>query len=258
MGPCRDGVPAGGELGTPPTPPHNTHPHHTATTPSSVRPGATVVMPCCAARGAAGAWYLPWLLLASGTAGSRPSNSYALRLAAGWGPAGGPGSRRVATTTTGAGARASGPETGGGGGGGDGDKEAERLLASFVDHEKQGVPKDAGTGASGAFDLGRMRRLLERLGSPERRWPVVHVAGSKGGSQLAAVYLLHGVASLTLGSTLGFGAKPRGGADQLRGGGAAVLHGLGGWHRASRPQGGETHLADRAVGPSSQADAKDA
>jgi len=42
------------------------------------------------------------------------------------------------------------------------------------------------TAAGGTFGLARMRRLLEALGGPQRRVPVVHVAGTKGkGSTVA-------------------------------------------------------------------------
>jgi len=56
------------------------------------------------------------------------------------------------------------------------------LLQSLVDYEKLGVPKGAGqTGQPQSFGLGRMHRLLTRLGSPHLRIPaVIHVVGSKG------------------------------------------------------------------------------
>ena len=54
------------------------------------------------------------------------------------------------------------------------------LLEGLVNWEQRGIPKAAGTGASEHFDLGRMRRLLDRLGRPQAAWPAVHVAGSKG------------------------------------------------------------------------------
>lgn len=56
----------------------------------------------------------------------------------------------------------------------------EEVLRQLVNYEQQGIPKDAGTQAHGHFDVGRMHRLLGRMGDPHKQWPVLHVAGSKG------------------------------------------------------------------------------
>ena len=53
-------------------------------------------------------------------------------------------------------------------------------LEGLVNWEQRGIPKAAGTSSSSQFDLGRMHRLLDRLGKPHQAWPAVHVAGSKG------------------------------------------------------------------------------
>ena len=68
------------------------------------------------------------------------------------------------------------------------------LLARFAtNHERTGVPRNAASAheASGDFDLARMRRLLRALGDPHERYPVVHVAGTKGKGSV--VSLLAGV-----------------------------------------------------------------
>lgn len=54
-------------------------------------------------------------------------------------------------------------------------------LARLEDHERAGVPRGAGVaGAPGAFDLSRMRALLDALGRPQDRLRAVHVVGTKG------------------------------------------------------------------------------
>jgi dihydrofolate synthase/folylpolyglutamate synthase len=51
-----------------------------------------------------------------------------------------------------------------------------RHLALLTDYEREArVAYDRG-----AFDLARMERLCERLGRPERAYPVAHVTGTKG------------------------------------------------------------------------------
>eukprot|EP00197_Chlamydomonas_leiostraca_P007836 CAMPEP_0202859516 /NCGR_PEP_ID=MMETSP1391-20130828/1591_1 /ASSEMBLY_ACC=CAM_ASM_000867 /TAXON_ID=1034604 /ORGANISM="Chlamydomonas leiostraca, Strain SAG 11-49" /LENGTH=555 /DNA_ID=CAMNT_0049538551 /DNA_START=219 /DNA_END=1883 /DNA_ORIENTATION=+ len=60
------------------------------------------------------------------------------------------------------------------------------LLDQLVNHEQQGIPKDAGA-KGGVFDVGRMHRLLAELGDPHKRWPAVHIAGSKGKGSTAAI-----------------------------------------------------------------------
>ncbi|PWZ44403.1 hypothetical protein Zm00014a_018362 [Zea mays] len=56
--------------------------------------------------------------------------------------------------------------------------EAEGPLAGFFDYmerlrnyERSGVPRGAGTDSDDGFDLGRMRRLLRRLGDPHTHFP---------------------------------------------------------------------------------------
>ncbi|KAI4378163.1 hypothetical protein MLD38_015684 [Melastoma candidum] len=60
------------------------------------------------------------------------------------------------------------------------------YLDSLKNYEKSGVPKDAGTDSDDGFDLGRMRRLLGRLGNPHSRFKAVHIAGTKGKGSTAA------------------------------------------------------------------------
>jgi dihydrofolate synthase/folylpolyglutamate synthase len=69
------------------------------------------------------------------------------------------------------------------------DRESRRLeealawLASFTDYEQLLHQAPART----TFDLGRLRRLLLRIGNPESHGRIVHVAGTKGKSSV--VYL---------------------------------------------------------------------
>ncbi|CAM0948711.1 unnamed protein product [Alopecurus aequalis] len=78
-----------------------------------------------------------------------------------------------------------------GGGGGRGGEEAQ--LGEFLEYmdrlrnyERSGVPRGAGTDSGDGFDLGRMRRLLRRLGDPHTHYPSVHIAGTKGKGSTAA------------------------------------------------------------------------
>ncbi|XVE64334.1 hypothetical protein DITRI_Ditri07aG0093400 [Diplodiscus trichospermus] len=61
-----------------------------------------------------------------------------------------------------------------------------RYIDSLKNYEKSGVPKDAGTESDDGFDLGRMRRLMERLGNPQSNFKSVHIAGTKGKGSTAA------------------------------------------------------------------------
>ncbi|KAG0450745.1 hypothetical protein HPP92_026544 [Vanilla planifolia] len=54
------------------------------------------------------------------------------------------------------------------------------YMDRLRNYEKLGVPKGAGTDSDDGFDLGRMRRLLQRLGNPHSRFTAIHVAGTKG------------------------------------------------------------------------------
>ncbi|EEF48993.1 tetrahydrofolylpolyglutamate synthase, putative [Ricinus communis] len=60
------------------------------------------------------------------------------------------------------------------------------YLDSLNNFEKSGVPKGAGTDSDEGFDLGRMRRLMDRLGNPHSKFKAVHIAGTKGKGSTAA------------------------------------------------------------------------
>ena len=62
-------------------------------------------------------------------------------------------------------------------------QQALDYIYSFVDYEK----KVADRYAPARFDLGRMERLLALLGDPHRRYPSVHIAGTKGKGSTAAM-----------------------------------------------------------------------
>jgi len=60
-----------------------------------------------------------------------------------------------------------------------GGEAAEGPLGGFFEYmerlrnyERSGVPRGAGTDSDDGFDLGRMRRLLRRLGDPHTHFPV--------------------------------------------------------------------------------------
>lgn len=65
-------------------------------------------------------------------------------------------------------------------------KELMEYMDSLKNYEKVGVPKGAGTDSDDGFDLGRMRRLMERLGNPHSQFKAVHIAGTKGKGSTAA------------------------------------------------------------------------
>lgn len=65
-------------------------------------------------------------------------------------------------------------------------KEFIDYLDSLKNYEKLGVPKNAGTDSDDGLDLGRMRRLMDRLGNPQSKFKAVHVAGTKGKGSTAA------------------------------------------------------------------------
>ncbi|KAJ1281972.1 hypothetical protein BS78_03G014100 [Paspalum vaginatum] len=76
---------------------------------------------------------------------------------------------------------------------GGGAEEEEGQLGDFFEYmerlrnyERSGVPRGAGTDSDDGFDLGRMRRLLRRLGDPHTHFPAVHIAGTKGKGSTAA------------------------------------------------------------------------
>ncbi|KAH9646613.1 Dihydrofolate synthetase [Citrus sinensis] len=60
------------------------------------------------------------------------------------------------------------------------------YLDSLKNFEKSGVPKGAGTDSDDGFDLGRMNRLMDRLGNPHSKFKTVHIAGTKGKGSTAA------------------------------------------------------------------------
>ncbi|XP_027334194.1 dihydrofolate synthetase [Abrus precatorius] len=65
-------------------------------------------------------------------------------------------------------------------------KDLLDYLESLKNYEKLGVPKGAGTDSHEGFDLGRMRRLMERFGNPHFKFKAVHIAGTKGKGSTAA------------------------------------------------------------------------
>ncbi|XP_073110632.1 dihydrofolate synthetase isoform X2 [Elaeis guineensis] len=54
------------------------------------------------------------------------------------------------------------------------------YMEKLKNYERSGVPIGAGTDSDDGFDLGRMRRLLQRLGNPHTQFKAVHIAGTKG------------------------------------------------------------------------------
>ena len=74
-------------------------------------------------------------------------------------------------------------------------------LASFTNYEQKGVPAAAGTDTADGFDLQRVHRLLDALGSPQTQWPAVHVAGTKGkGSTVAMIAAILKSSGYTVGT----------------------------------------------------------
>jgi len=57
------------------------------------------------------------------------------------------------------------------------------YLESFIDYERTGSRQ----ALAEAMHLDPMERLLEALGHPHRRWPAVHIAGTKGKGSVAAM-----------------------------------------------------------------------
>lgn len=46
------------------------------------------------------------------------------------------------------------------------------YMENLKNYERSGVPRGAGTDSDDGFDLGRMRRLLQRLGNPHTQFKV--------------------------------------------------------------------------------------
>ncbi|CAK8570272.1 unnamed protein product [Lathyrus sativus] len=65
-------------------------------------------------------------------------------------------------------------------------KDLLDYIDSLKNYEKSGVPTGAGTDSNDGFDLGRMRRLMERFGNPQSNFKAVHIAGTKGKGSTAA------------------------------------------------------------------------
>lgn len=51
-------------------------------------------------------------------------------------------------------------------------KDFMEYMDSLKNYEKLGVPRGAGTDSEDGFDLGRMRRLMDRLGNPQSKFKV--------------------------------------------------------------------------------------
>ena len=51
-------------------------------------------------------------------------------------------------------------------------KDLLHYIDSLKNYEKSGIPRGAGTDSHDGFDLGRMRRLLERFGNPQSKFKV--------------------------------------------------------------------------------------
>jgi hypothetical protein len=81
--------------------------------------------------------------------------------------------------------------------------DMDAFLARFKNHEQSGVPAGAGveTDTGARFDLARMRRLLSVLGNPQKGYPMIHVAGTKGkGSVVSLLASILRTAGLNVGT----------------------------------------------------------
>ncbi|KAJ8747946.1 hypothetical protein K2173_001420 [Erythroxylum novogranatense] len=65
-------------------------------------------------------------------------------------------------------------------------EDVMNYLDSLKNYEKSGVPKGAGTDSEDGFDMGRIRRLMDRLGNPHNKFKAIHIAGTKGKGSTAA------------------------------------------------------------------------
>lgn len=55
-------------------------------------------------------------------------------------------------------------------------KDLVDYIDSLKNYEKSGVPRGAGTDSREGFNLGRMRRLMERFGDPQSKFKVSYEA----------------------------------------------------------------------------------
>jgi dihydrofolate synthase/folylpolyglutamate synthase len=62
-------------------------------------------------------------------------------------------------------------------------QESLDYLYGFIDYSLERSDRYS----SAAFDLGRVRRLLDEMGSPQDRYPTLHVAGTKGKGSVCAL-----------------------------------------------------------------------
>ena len=62
-------------------------------------------------------------------------------------------------------------------------QEALDYLYSFIDYERHRPERYSPE----AFNLGKMRALMAALGNPQDRYPILHVAGTKGKGSTSAV-----------------------------------------------------------------------
>ena len=77
----------------------------------------------------------------------------------------------------------------------------DESLRDFVNHEKSGVPRGAGTNTTDGFDLGRMHRLLRDFDDPHRAYNTIHVSGTKGkGTTLSVLASVLRAAGLKVGT----------------------------------------------------------
>jgi hypothetical protein len=58
-------------------------------------------------------------------------------------------------------------------------KDLLDYIDSLKNYEKSGVPTGAGTDSHDGFDLGRMRRLMDRFGNPHSKFKVQSLTFSK-------------------------------------------------------------------------------